>query len=358
MPDELQIKQFELHEKEALFSFLREVYADNMRQSDERYWHWHYCESPFASEDDIPLWVAKHGEEIVGQLGAIPVELNVNGRAERSVWILDMIIRIDFRRHGLAKKLVLAINKLYPTMLGVNTMEQHAPVMLQSLGWVIAGKINRYSKLVSPGNSVKEISRIKPLRQVVNGVFSVFQTKHKPNPAVKRIEKFDESFNDLWQNAKAQWNCSITRSADFLNWQYVDQPGKKFDIFAFYEGERLKGYIVLFFRKANADGVISKAAITDICYHPGHAEAAEGTVDELLKAAINLAAERRAGSLVTDIADPLVEERLPHFGFWPVKNPLQLMTKAEQNQQRLYDIDNWFLTRGDSDTSMFEDPNL
>jgi hypothetical protein len=35
-----------------------------------------------------------------------------------------------------------------------------------------------------------------------------------------------------------------------------------------------------------------------------------------------------------------------------------LMTKAELNQQGLYDIDNWFLTRGDSDTSMFEDPNL
>src|ERR1041384_6336213 len=117
MSDDIVIKQFELHEKEALFSFLREVYADNVRQSDENYWHWHYCESPFSTEDNIPLWVAKHGEEIVGQLGAIPIELNAAGKIQRSVWILDLIIRIDFRRHGLAKRLVLALKDLYPPML-------------------------------------------------------------------------------------------------------------------------------------------------------------------------------------------------------------------------------------------------
>jgi hypothetical protein len=354
MENEIQIKQFEMHEKDSLFSFLREVYADNARQSDPEFWHWHYCESPFASEENIPLWVAKHGDEIVGQLGAIPVELNVNRETIKSVWILDLMIRIDFRRHGLAKKLVLAINELYPTMLGVNTMEQHAPVMLQSLGWVIAGKINRYSKLINPGNSLKEIAKIKPLRAVVNGVFSLFRKRY-PEGLVKRIERFGPEIDEL-KNSVSAFNCVVERLAPFLNWQYVDQPGKKFEIFGYYDGERLIGYVVLFFRKPDGNGVISKAAITDIFYDAS--EAGNVIVDGLLRAALNLAAARGAGSLVTDVVDPVVECRLKKHGFWPIKNPLQLMTKSEEFQDTLYDINNWFLTRGDSDTSIFEAPNV
>jgi hypothetical protein len=356
MTDEIQIKQFELSEKDALFAFLREVYADNARQSEEKFWHWHYCESPLASESDTPLWVAKHGDEIVGQLGAIPVELSVNGEIRKSVWILDLIIRIDFRRHGLAKKLVLAINSHYPTMLGVNTMEQHAPKMLQSLGWVIAGKISRYSKLINPGNSVKEIAGIKPLRAIVNTAFSVFRAKHKSHPAIKKIERFDQAFDRLWQEANLQWPCAIARTSAFLNWQYVDQPGKKFDIFGYYDdGGKLRGYIVLFVRKPNERGVIAKAAITDIFYA---ADAPAEIIDELLKAALNFATERGVGSLVTDIVDERVEERLRKLGFWAIKNPLQLMTISESDTDKLYDVKNWYLTRGDSDTSIFEDPNI
>jgi len=355
MPEEVQIKQFELREKDALFSFLREVYADNDRQSDEQFWHWHYCESPFAGEDNIPLWIAKHGEEIVGQLGAIPVELNVDGETQRAAWILDLIIRIDFRRHGLAKKLVLAINELYPTMLGVNTMEQHAPAMLQSLGWVIAGKINRYSKLIFPGNAARQVSKVKILSKIVNSGFSLVRLRFARNPQVRKLERFDSSFDTLQQNSTGQWKCAVVRDAKLLNWQYVDQPGKKFDIIGFYKDQELKGYIVLFFRKKDANGVISKAAITDISYHPDEPVKA---VDELLKAALNLAAERQVGSLVTDVVDPLVEERLRNFGFWRVKNPLQLMTRSEKHQDLIYDIDNWFITRGDSDISIFEAPNV
>ena len=140
-----------------------------------------------------------------------------------------------------------------------------------------------------------------------------------------------------------------------LRWQYQKQPGKKFDILGFYEKGNLRGYAVLFFRKADTNGAISKAAITDIFYHP---ENAKTTVDALIKGALQLAVERRAGGLVTDAIDPLLEERFEFHGFWRVKNPLQLMVKTGVREDLLYDTKNWFLTRGDSDISIFEDPNL
>ena len=111
---------------------------------------------------------------------------------------------------------------------------------------------------------------------------------------------------------------------------------------------------MLFCRKPDEFGRISKAAISDICYDP---EMAVDSVDALIDGCLQLAVERRAGGLVIDIVDDLVEERLKKKGFWRVKGPLQLLVRSEQERPVLFDPDAWFLTRGDSDISIFEDPN-
>src|SRR5439155_4710939 len=75
MPANVQIKQFELSEQEALLSFLRAAYTEEPRKSDPAFWRWHFLEGPYVHGDDIPLWIAKAGEEVVGQLGQSPFAL-------------------------------------------------------------------------------------------------------------------------------------------------------------------------------------------------------------------------------------------------------------------------------------------
>ena len=121
-----------------------------------------------------------------------------------------------------------------------------------------------------------------------------------------------------------------------------------------YKEEQLSGYVVLFFRKAEYGGP-SKAAISDICYDASHAEE---VIDELLKAALLRAIERRAGSLVTDVLDPQVEARLLQLGFWRIKTSPEFMVYSPTRQELMYDPGNWFLSRADSDVSIFEEPNI
>jgi hypothetical protein len=148
----------------------------------------------------------------------------------------------------------------------------------------------------------------------------------------------------------------VVRDARNLGWQFSRQPGKKFDVLGLYERERLVGYAVLFFRKAGPGVGPAKASIADLCYT---AEDATAIIDELLKASLRLALKRRAGSLVTDVHDRRIEDRLKRFGFWHIKNSPQFMAHATDGRERLmYDPENWFLTRGDSDVSIFEHPNL
>lgn len=355
----MEIAQFKLSEKDALLSFLKTAYRDTPRQSDPLFWEWHFAASPYVRADDMPVWVAKDGDKIVGQLAAIPVELKVGREQKPAIWILDFIVHEDYRGKGLGKKLILALQEFCPLGLGVNTNEQHAPVMLQKLGWKIVGKIPRYNKLLFPGEALREVAQIKPLRGLLNAAFAPFrrspQNLRRKNPGIRIVEDFDSSFDELWREASGQWSCAVVRSSKLLEWQYRQQPGKKFDVLGYYENEKLLGYVVLFFRKKDSHGAIQKAAITDICYHP---EKPAGVIDALLAGALQIAVERRAGTLVTDVIDPLIQERLEFFGFWRTKNPLQLMVKSDEQQELLYNPENWYLTRGDSDISIFEHPNL
>lgn len=359
MPSDVQIKQFELSDQDALLSFLLRAYPGEPRRSDPAFWKWHFLENPYAVQGDIPLWLVKDSDEIVGHMATIPVKLKVGDDVRRAFWSIDFIILPEYRGRGLGKRLVLEARETYcQTMMELGHNEQSGAVF-RRLKWVELGNINRYHKLLYPGDAIREISRLTPLRHLANLIYTPFRPTRSALQQVSNelrvITEFDSSFDDLWIDASAEWNCAVVRDSRFLDWQYRKQPGKKFDVLGYYEGERLLGYVVLFFRKPELGGVSSKAAITDICYS---ATNSQDVIDALLQGALLLAVDRRAGGLVTDILDPLVEERLQHFGFWRIKKSPPFMVRTDERQQLIYERKNWFLTRGDADISIFEEPNL
>ncbi len=355
MPTVPVIEQMKLSDKAAVLAFLRKMYPDSPRQSDEHFWNWHFPESPYCDPNDLPIWLAKSDDgTIAGQLASVPVELNVGGETVPAIWILDMIVDPDFRRQGIAKKLALASMDFCPYVLGVNTPKQHAPKLLVSLGWKIFSKIPRYQKILFPGNAVRELARIGPLRSIANVIGAPLRRGAKRD-GVEIVDAFGPAFDQLWHRARGQWACSISRSAKMLDWQFRKQPDKKFDILSYSVDGELRGYAVMYFRKPGASGVIEKAAISDICYDP---ENADDTIDALLRSALHLAIERRVGSVVTDAIDNRLQRGLKRQGFWNVKSDLQLLASVRGNRETVYDPANWYLTRGDSDISIFEAPNL
>ena len=277
MPDNLQIEQMRLSEKDKLLAFLREAYRENPRMSDEKFWNWHFLENPYVEPDNLPVWLAKCGGQIAGQLAATPVDVQIGGERRRAMWILDLIVHDDFRRRGIAKRLALESEKFCPVGLGVNTTEQHSTAVLESIGWQVPCRIPRYSKLLHAGNALPEISRIRTLRRVFN--FLSAPARPRPNALMfaksgnlRLLDAFDESFDRLWSEAGANWNCAVVRDAAFLRWQYLRQPAKKFEIIGYFENERLRGYAIVFIRKAEAGGAIAKASIADLCYANGDAQ--------------------------------------------------------------------------------------
>jgi GNAT superfamily N-acetyltransferase len=360
MQGEVQVKQFELAEKEALLIFLRSVYADEPEKSEPIFWRWHFLENPNMTLDNIPLWIVKREEKVVGQMATIPARLKVGDKEKTALWIIDFILDADYRGRGLGKALMQLARDTYCTTMIALGYNAQSEAVLRSHKWISLGSINRYHALLYPGNASKEISGLGPVRDVTNLLFSPLRPSKKKlalqgNGTIRAVEEFDSSFDQLWHDASEQWPCSVVRSSRFLQWQFKQQPGKRFEVLGYYDNGRLLGYVVLFFRKAKGPAAADKVAISDLCYSTQNSAT---VIDNLLSGAVSLALKRRAGGLVIDILDPLIEQRLRRFNFWKIKASPPFMAGTFEDQELMYQRKNWYLTRADSDVSIFERPNL
>ncbi|HZH89558.1 MAG TPA: GNAT family N-acetyltransferase [Pyrinomonadaceae bacterium] len=361
MSSDAHIKQFRVADTDALLAFLREAYPDDPRKSEPAYWKWHYLENPYTDLDDVPLWVLQDAGRIVGQVATIPVKLKVGAEERRALWILDFIVHENYRGQRWGRRLLDTAREHCRTMLALGINEGSTGV-LNSQKWTPMGSINRYHLLLNPGHAVKELSRLpRPLGRIVNLAYAPLRPrfgKLASGLSLRVVKRFDAAFDDLWRRASTQWPCAVVRRADYLDWQFARQPGKRYETLGLYAGEQLVGYVVLFFRKPEGmeEGAASpKVAISDLCYD---ARAGFDVIDELIRAALTLALERRAGSLVTDVLDARVEERLVRRGFWCIKRAPGFMVYGETERELINDPRKWFLTRADSDVSIFEHPNL
>ena len=206
--NEIVYSQMKAADRRGVLSFLRGSYPETPRQSDPQFWDWHFIDQPIDQADEIPVFLAKSGDRIAGQLAAIRVGLSVAGRSLRSMWILDLLVDPDFRRRGIMKQLVGIAERHTPYLLGVNTNKQHAPALLMGLGWGIVTKIPRYHKILFPGNAIKEIGRFMPLRWLMNLAFAPFRRSSKQSGAdIRQLNEFDQTLDEFWNEARGQWPC-------------------------------------------------------------------------------------------------------------------------------------------------------
>jgi GNAT superfamily N-acetyltransferase len=357
MPVDFEIAQLQTYQLDELPEFLRSVYPGKVRKTDLAYLRWFYEQNPNVDSDALPIWALRRNGLIIGQLGTIPVELKVGAIYTKAIWILEFVIVPEFRGKGLGKKLVMAAGEKYRTMitLGINDASTR---VFSSLGWKPMGRIRRYHKFLFVGSSAGIPGRRSLLREGLNRISFPLRASLEPkNPkyTITCDRVFGPELGQLWEQASAQWCVAVRRDQKFLEWQFLHQPRKLFDCICLHKEDRLVGYAVLFFRAGRDGGPPPKAAISDLIYHSKNQDE---VIDALLNAALQLAIERKAGSLVTDVLDARAEARLKKLGFSRIKNSPPFMAISSEFPNQVHDPANWYLTRADADISIFEEPNV
>jgi GNAT superfamily N-acetyltransferase len=351
----VEIVRLRDNELSELSEFLRRAYP-NERKWTPAYLDWYFLQNPNADQGRPPVWVVKNGREIVGQVATIPVRLKAGASMTTAAWILEFILLPDFRGQGLGKRLVQEVGKTYPTMITLGINEASTRVFM-SLGWKALGGIHRYHRMLFAGSAAKQSGLAGGVLDLLSAPLrmSVAGSKGDGSFAARHDATFDEELDQLCERASRQWPAAVRREHRYLTWQFLRQPAKKFEVIKLYERGTLVGYAVLFFRRGGATRRPPKAAISDLVYDESKSDE---VIDGLLAAALQMAIARRAGSLVTDVLDTRVEGRLRKHGFWRIEKSPRFMASSTEFPDALYRSENWYLTRADSDVSIFEEPNI
>ena len=321
-------------------------------------WKWEFKGNP----EGFKALIAEHGKDVIAHLGALHRTIKIGQERCLASLEVDGMTHPDFTRRGifvaLGKRLLsesekegIAIVIGFPNE---NALPGHRemdcielftpPVMIRPINFQVLSK-----KLF--GNRVlRWLSQLSG-KFVFRVVFRVKKPNMEKNVTFTTIGKFDERFDNFWEEASTSHTVILRRDRRYMNWRYADHPEKHYQIFVAEKEEKLLALVVV--RVMEHFDLIS-GAIVDILALPGYENAAHAL---MLKAMEHLTEKKvdLIACLMPKSSD--YNRLLRKCGF--VKCPRKLNPKEEPfiiypvskdiDMGIAKNPDNWFITWGDTD---------
>ena len=362
----LIIRQAVRQDEPAVMRFLKEAYGPLAPYKGRDRWLWQFIDNPAAGAAGEPsVWIAVDAEKIVGQIALQRTQIASASRLYPAGWIVDVMVLASHRGLGLGHELYAAIARTGLPLLTL-TMAPATRRMANALGaktlpevrqwtriqrprpldivqylrertqnrrnWRIAAEIVRRCGLtMTAAAALQAASRLRDrLRPVSRG----------PEIIVAPVTRFDASVDRIARSMAASF-CLVPRSADHLNWRYVDCPQLEYQTYIARGGADVVGYLVL----RQAERCERRLGFIVDCMAFGddpkvwHALFAFG-----IKAFEDVAAIETAAST------PVSESVLRELGFVTTRrlDPTIVCTDATV-LEALGSQKNWFFNKGDHD---------
>lgn len=323
---------------------------------DESHWRWKYMENPLR---DNFSYVAECDNNIVGFMGCIPWRFIFTGKELVGAQYTDLMIHPEWRKKGIffpinRKSLDEAKAKTSfhygfstPSSFNIYTKrfrwESFQPLKMQK---VIDLKLSvwhglkqrksfNFTKLV---NSIPKIlsSKMLPSKN--------YASSHT-NLIVRRIDKFDARFDELWEKVRVGLNIATIRDSQYLNWRYIEHPEFRYTVFAAEKDGKLSGFVVL--RCEKKEG-ITKGLIIDFLIDPDQ----EITASILIRESLKFFREQKVAAVNTWMFEHNDIYRLLRGNGFSPKSTDDVMVVIKSyspdiSSNYLKDTHNWYLTMGD-----------
>src|SRR5262245_35834706 len=228
-----------------------------------------------AGQVDPPTFVFIKGEDIVGHVTTIPVQLSVLAKTVAAHWIVGFMVLPEHRNGLVGPLLIKEVNRHLDCALSLH-VEPPVLRILTGLKWVHRGVLPQYLRVLNargvsrnlrlPG--IKSLARhpegesanapdpfVAPLMRVLGGwalavgqalwVGTTFATRPTPELAEVREEQgFDGSYDRLWEAVGARFGACLARDRGYLRGRFGRHPDR-YRVFACRQGGRLLGYCIL-----------------------------------------------------------------------------------------------------------------
>jgi hypothetical protein len=189
----------------------------------------------------------------------------------------------------------------------------------------------------------------QPLNRLVSALtlpFVKIVSRSRPMSAeVRPIQRFDDSFTQLWEELAPKFDLAVRRDAAYLNWKYVGVPHVRYSIAALRRDDRNVGYAV--YRHLHEPrGRVT--LLVDFLADPDD----ESGLSTLLRWIDREARQADSDKIRTFAMHAGFRRMLRHAGYFHVKSTVEFVAKvnAEETAPDFYaHTDRWHVTIGDSD---------
>ena len=222
-------------------------------QSTDRRFDWLYTASPYGC---AKVWLAtdENSKTVIGAAAAFPRRFHV-GNNVALIWVFgDFCLDAQYRSLGPALQLQRACLSVLETTQCSFCYDFPSASMVavyKRLGFSMTGKMLRLAKPLRVDRKVKEMVNSPMTRRLVSSVGNTLLKIALPRvDADKSLEVSihkelcGDEFTALAQEQRGTLGICLQRSAEYLNWRYLNNPLAHHEILTARRRGRLVGYVV------------------------------------------------------------------------------------------------------------------
>lgn len=222
------VSRYQPSDKPALRAFQREYFGENSRQANDTFEDWLFNCNPHSAAPS--LWLCTRDGMVVGQQGTIPVTLKVDDAEYSAAWLVDLMVRPEWRLRGVPPALFAASGKASDIMLGLG-VEDEAYATLRRAGWVDITRMSYFVRPLQPrvfGASYKgprllwSVAPSAPFRASAAIVALVLGAVTRTR--LVRVEAFDSRSDAIWAEARKDYPIIVKRDLAHLRWRFDETP--------------------------------------------------------------------------------------------------------------------------------------
>jgi GNAT superfamily N-acetyltransferase len=251
----LVISRMSEADRTAVLELVKNVYGDELTRKKIVQWEWLYGKNPNNPPEGPRAMVVRDGEKPVGLFRCIPVPCKVGDRYYLIDWNVDLMIHPEYRGKGLAMKLSRALLDEGDANTGLPLTNSPTYKILEKLNGGFLD-VAPFPQIIRPFK-MQVYARAVLKIPLVSHVFALFlrayyalvidRRTYEPDIHVKieKINRFDSSFDDFWENVQHEYPVIVKRDSRYLNWKFFDRPDLDYTVYRASRSNELAGYIVL-----------------------------------------------------------------------------------------------------------------
>ncbi|MFQ5990158.1 MAG: hypothetical protein ACE5K9_09610 [Candidatus Methylomirabilales bacterium] len=353
----------EAHEgdKPQILARVAEVFGSAQAARVQGLWRWRWDQNPQITPPGYRGVVAEWRDQIIGNLSLLPAGLFVRGEEVPSFWCIDMLVHTGLYRQALRDERSAGGGRTHQHTGDNPTTARRHGIAEQMFDYahadaILFGKhLSEAIRVVTIKTGFRDFDRsgywIRHLsftQRISRGVgrWLAPVIAVVPNAALGRVPQpergvaifdgdFDDSFDELWQEARATYPAITLRDTRTLQWRYRQRPDVKYITLTVRDATRLRGYaIVRTFEKRQ----VVRGRIVDLLT----AVDDRATRRDLLFASMAVLRDRGADRVTCYASDGVAADALAETGFKPTKPPFQTCALG-------LDAPDFYGTAGDGD---------